>query len=210
MQVKLLRLLETGTYRRVGSTELLRAHVRLISATHRKLQDMILDGSFRQDLYFRINTFPIVVPPLRQRSEDLPLLVESLLARVSPRRKLSLSPEALQLLSTYAFPGNVRELRNVLERASLMCDGEVIQPEHLAEEIREPTHSPAAGTGQGSGTAFPSAALPALLELEEVQRQALISAVRTHQGSRRELANRLGLSERTLYRRLRELGLDKT
>lgn len=206
MQVKLLRLLETGTYRRVGSTELLRAHVRLISATHRKLQDMILDGSFRQDLYFRINTFPIVVPPLRQRCEDLPLLVESLLARVSPRRKLGLSPEALQLLASYTFPGNVRELRNVLERASLMCDGEVILPEHLAEEIRQPAHSAAAGTEQGSGTAV---APDTLLDLGEVQRQALIAAVGAHRGSRRELANRLGLSERTLYRRLRELGLDK-
>lgn len=210
MQVKLLRLLETGTYRRVGSTELLRANVRLISATHRKLQDMIRDGSFRQDLYFRINTFPIVVPPLRQRSEDLPLLVESLLTRVSPRRKLSLSAEALQLLASYAFPGNVRELRNVLERASLMCDGEVIQSGHLAEEIREQAVHAAAAPGQGSGTDSPSDTQPALLDLQEVQRQALISAVRMHKGSRRELANRLGLSERTLYRRLRELGLDKT
>ncbi len=91
MQVKLLRLLETGTYRRVGSTELRRADIRLVSATHRPLKRMIAEGGFRQDLYFRINTFPITVPPLREREGDLPLLIDSLLERVAPKRTLSLA-----------------------------------------------------------------------------------------------------------------------
>lgn len=213
MQVKLLRLLETGTYRRVGSTELQRADIRLVSATHRPLKQMIRDGSFRQDLYFRINTFPITVPPLRLRAEDLPLLVASLLERVAPRRRLTLSPAAMQVLSAYAFPGNVRELRNVLERASLMCDGEVIGPEHLAEEVVEQASSPTVSSnwaadseGMVRGEAEGG---ESVLDLGQVQREALLQVVRRHRGSRRELARKLGLSERTLYRRLRALGLDE-
>ncbi|ATE62721.1 sigma-54 interaction domain-containing protein [Thauera sinica] len=202
MQVKLLRLLETGTYRRVGSTELRRADVRLVSATHRPLQQMIREGRFRQDLYFRINTFPIRVPPLRERTGDLPLLASSLLERVAPHRGLALSPAALRMLAAYPFPGNVRELRNVLERASLMCDGEVIGPGHLAEEVRRPASLPADEAGGGQG----APAADATPDLGEIQRQALLQALRGHRGSRRELARKLGMSERTLYRRLRALG----
>ena len=207
MQVKLLRLLETGTYRRVGSTELRRADVRLVSATHRPLKRMIAEGTFRQDLYFRINTFPITVPPLREREGDLPLLIDSLLERVAPKRRLALSPAALRVLGAYPFPGNVRELRNVLERASLMCDGELIGPEHLPEEVLHPELAadehyglPIIGHRPPPGRSDP-------LDLDEVQRQVLLRAVRAHRGSRRELAQRLGISERTLYRRLRDLGL---
>jgi two-component system, NtrC family, response regulator HydG len=208
MQVKLLRLLETGSYRRVGSTELRRADVRLVSATHRPLQEMILDGRFRQDLYFRINTFPIRVPPLRERLEDLPLLAESLLKRVAPHRRLSLSPAAIRALLAYPFPGNVRELRNVLERASLMCDGDVIAPEHLSDELFAETGSaPAARLGGITADAADDHSLDPELDLEELQRRVLLRAVSSHHGSRRELAKKLGLSERTLYRRLRDYGL---
>jgi two-component system response regulator HydG len=135
MQVKLLRLLETGTYRRVGSNELRRADIRLVSATHRPLKQMVAEGRFRQDLFFRVNTFPITVPSLRERSEDLPLLIESLLERVAPGRRLTVSQPAMRALAAYPFPGNVRELRNVLERASLMCDGDEIGLPHLDEEV---------------------------------------------------------------------------
>ncbi len=201
MQVKLLRLLETGTYRRVGSTELRHADIRLVSATHRPLKQMIAEGRFRQDLYYRLNAFPIVVPPLRERREDLPVLIESLLARVAPGRRLRLSPSALRALQHYAFPGNVRELRNVLERASLLCDGDEIGPQHLDEDIctwcAEPVRHDA-----GDAAAGPT------LDLEEAQRQALLRAVRNHSGSRQDLARKLGISERTLYRRLRALGPD--
>lgn len=198
MQVKLLRLLETGTYRRVGSTELRKSDIRLVSATHRPLKEMIAEGSFRQDLYYRLNTFPITVPALRDRQSDIPLLVESLLERVAPRRRLTVSPAAMKLLRHYAFPGNVRELRNVLERASLMCDGEVLLPQHFPEELHAdqvlpatPAHSPEAAQDWAS-----------------IERQAFVQAVRSHRGSRRELARKLDISERTLYRRLREANLD--
>lgn len=198
MQVKLLRLLETGTYRRVGSTELRKSDIRLVSATHRPLKEMIAEGSFRQDLYYRLNTFPITVPALRDRQSDIPLLVESLLDRVAPKRRLTVSAAAMKLLRHYAFPGNVRELRNVLERASLMCDGEVLLPEHFPEELHTDQVLPA---GQTRG---PEAAQ----DWASIERQAFVQAVRSHRGSRRELARKLDISERTLYRRLRDAKLD--
>ncbi|MFH1813498.1 MAG: sigma-54-dependent Fis family transcriptional regulator [Pseudomonadota bacterium] len=203
MQVKLLRLLETGTYRRVGSTELMRADVRLVSATHRPLKQMIAEGRFRQDLYYRLNAFPIVVPPLRERREDLPLLVESLLARVAPGRRLTVAPAAMRALQAYAFPGNVRELRNVLERASLLCDGEEIGTQHLDEEICIGCAGPARRDATGGLPVEGEGAV----DLDEAQRQMLARVVRNHTGSRHELARKLGISERTLYRRLRALGI---
>ena len=191
MQVKLLRLLETGTYRRVGSTELMRADIRLISATHRPLKALVQAGAFRQDLFYRINAFPIVLPPLRQRRDDIPLLAESLLGRVAPERKLRISPDALACLLDYAFPGNVRELRNILERASLLCDGDLLLRRHLPEELLEPAApSPAEPDGER-------------LPLSDAE---LAAALRAHRGSRKALAARLGISERTLYRRLQALG----
>jgi two-component system response regulator HydG len=197
MQVKLLRLLETGTYRRVGSTELRHADIRLVSATHRPLKRMIAEGSFRQDLYYRINTFPITVPPLRERSSDIPLLVDALLARVAPGRRLRVSPAAMAVLTAYSFPGNVRELRNVLERASLMCDSDVIGVEHLDEELRIPAETADADVQrQCSEERVP--------RWEELERRSFMQVVLAHRGSRKALAEKLGLSERTLYRKLRQ------
>ena len=193
MQVKLLRLLETGTYRRVGSTELRKTDFRLISATHQHMRRLVADGKFRQDLYFRLNTFPIELPALRERREDIPLLAESLLSRVSARA-LRVSPDAMRLLSTYDFPGNIRELRNLLERASLLCDGGELQPEHLAGEVRAGAYGQG---GTGDCAALTSARPDATgLSLEEL-RQVLVRG-----GTRKDLARSLGLSERTLYRRL--------
>ena len=131
MQVKLLRLLETGSYRRVGSTEPRHADIRVIAATHRDLAAMVAAGTFRADLYYRLNVFPIRVPPLRERLDDLPALAAALLARIAPGRTLHLAPATLSALRQQDFPGNVRELRNLLERAVLLCDGEEIAPAHL-------------------------------------------------------------------------------
>ncbi len=188
MQVKLLRLLETGTYRRIGSSEIRRADVRVISATHRSLPAMVDAGTFRADLFYRLNIFPIRVPPLRERRADIPLLAESLLSRVAPGRGLVLKPAATDWLMNQPFRGNVRELRNLLERASLLCDGAVIDIEHLAE----PT--PAGMPASYAQCATSMAATPALAD-----------ALAAHRGPLRDLAVKLGLSERTLYRRLREL-----
>lgn len=193
IQVKLLRLLETGTYRRVGSPELRQAKVRIISATHRPLVEMIGEGSFRQDLFYRLNIFPILLPALRDRDDDVALLAESLLPRVAGGRSLTLSSDALAWLAGYSFPGNVRELRNMLERACLLCDGDEIQVSHLS-------------VGQ-----VPFMPASALVSTQKQARHGhlsdseLLAAVRSFDGSRRALANHLGLSERTLYRRLKGL-----
>lgn len=187
MQVKLLRLLETGSYRSVGSNELKRADIRVVSATHRDLKSMVAERSFRADLYYRLNTFPIAVPALRDRREDIPLLAESLLARVSPTRKLGVSAEVLDALRGHPFPGNIRELRNLLERASLLCDHDEIGLEHLPAALLEPR----APASRLAGAAQDDSQINDLLM--------------NHRGSRKALAQRLGVSERTLYRRIQRL-----
>jgi transcriptional regulator with PAS, ATPase and Fis domain len=189
IQVKLLRLLETGTYRRVGSPELRKAEVRIVSATHRPLAEMVEAGSFRQDLFYRLNIFPIFLPPLRERGDDVLLLAEALLARVSGGRMLGFSPVARAWLSRHNYPGNVRELRNLLERACLLCDGDEIRLEHL------PASSP-------GGLPKSIAALP-----QKKSRAELAELLRSFNGNRKALAAQLGISERTLYRRLKEMAV---
>ena len=181
MQVKLLRLIESGTYRRVGSVETLHANFRLVAATHKPLEKMMAEGAFRQDLYYRISAFPIQLPALRDRVEDIGLLVNSFLQRTpAGQRKLSIEPQALAQLQQRDWPGNIRELRNVLDRARLFADDGVIRAEYLP------------------------AAAPALAP---VAAHTLAHALATFKGTRSELAASLGLSERTLYRRLKEQGL---
>jgi DNA-binding NtrC family response regulator len=216
MQVKLLRLLETGTFRRVGASDFLKSDVRLISATHRNLRSMVAEGRFRQDLYYRLNTFPISLPALRERRPDIPLLAEALLERVAPGREMHLSAAALDCLMAYDYPGNVRELRNVLERATLLCDGDAIQPEHLpAEVVEAAAASPEVNRKVGAGgTAFPANQLrPALPQglsptLAELEDEALRQRLAVHKGNRKTLAAELGISERTLYRKLQKMRID--
>ncbi len=203
MQVKLLRLLETGTYRRVGSTELRHADIRVVSATHRDIDTMVHDGRFREDLYYRLSTFPIQLPTLRERSGDVPLLAPALLERVAAPRRLKLTAAALALLEQQDFPGNVRELRNLLERTALLCDGELIEAEHVRQALatgRRP------GGGRTPTVSQEPPAAPAR-DLKDLEREALREMVVRHTGSRAELARRLGISERSLYRKLKELGL---
>ncbi|WP_374557002.1 sigma-54 interaction domain-containing protein [Aquitalea pelogenes] len=200
-QVKLLRLLESGSFRRVGGIHSIPANFRLIAATHRDLAQMVAEGSFRADLYYRLAVFPIRLPPLRERREDIPLLAAALLERVAPGRQLQLDADARQWLVEQAFPGNIRELRNLLERASLLSDGEQISREHLN-----------APSGLQSDS-IPQPAAPApmqpfqcgLLPLAEVQARYLQWAVRHSQLGRKELATRLQITERTLYRQLAAL-----
>jgi transcriptional regulator with PAS, ATPase and Fis domain len=196
MQVKLLRLLESGTYRRVGSTELRHADIRVVSATHRDLDLLVAQGHFREDLYYRLSTFPIRLPALRERREDVALLADALLKRVAPSRRLTLTPDALAALQDHPFPGNVRELRNLLERASLLCDGDAIHQNHIAQALQS-----------GRRLRVAEEARPARdLSVKEMQEAAWKQVVASHQGSRAELAARLGISERSLYRRLKTLG----
>lgn len=196
LQVKLLRLIETGTYRTVGGVELQHADFRLVCATHRDLRAMVAEGSFRQDLYYRISTFPIPLPGLAERREDLPLLCEVLLRRLTGGERVQVSQAALASLRSYSFPGNIRELRNILERAVLLADGDLILPEHLALDGGHIRDLPSAV----------SAPEPVeILSLAEHEQQYLQRLKTSFSGENRELAELLGISERTLYRKLSQL-----
>ncbi|MDP3616482.1 MAG: sigma-54-dependent Fis family transcriptional regulator, partial [Rhodoferax sp.] len=202
MQVKLLRLLETGTYRRVGSTDQRHADIRVVSATHRNLDQMVSAGTFREDLYYRLSTFPIHLPSLRERQGDIALLATALLARVAPRRKLQVSEPALRLLQAQDYPGNVRELRNLLERAALLCDGDTLEAIHVQQALlsgRRPSAAPRVDTAAVAGVTLAPGTLKTL------ERAALQQLVSRHHGSRAELAGKLGISERSLYRKLKAL-----
>ena len=186
MQVKLLRLIESGTFRRVGSIETQLADFRLVAATHKPLDAMVEQGLFRQDLYYRISGYPIHLPALRERSDDIPLLVESLLRRMGPGRPSGVSREAMVLLKAYRYPGNIRELRNALERARLFVGDGEITADVLPPVIRGVRATPRAGAKATRDT-------------------DLTRALATFTGTRSDLAHELGLSERTLYRRLRAI-----
>jgi two-component system response regulator HydG len=196
LQVKLLRLLESGTYRRVGSVDSIHADFRLVTATHEDLYQMVSEGQFRRDLYYRISTFPIALPSLRERRDDIPLLTESLLARLAPKRHYQLEPEALSFLQSQPFPGNVRELLNILERALLLADGELIGLEHVV------TDTSGLEDQNASDEVHQNAEI---LSLAEIERRYLARVTREKTGDRNALATALGISKRTLYRKLSSL-----
>ncbi|GFM49873.1 sigma-54-dependent Fis family transcriptional regulator [Pseudomonas cichorii] len=190
MQVKLLRLIESGSFRPVGSLRTVHSDFRLVCATHKPLKDMVTEGSFRQDLFYRISGFPIRLPALRERSEDLPLLIDSLLQRSAQGAVPRIDPAAMKLLCLYGYPGNIRELRNILERARLFTDDGIIRVQDLPAEVQGHTED----------------GLPGYRRKDDGL-EKLAHALSVFKGSRSELARELGLSERTLYRRLRSLGV---
>ena len=197
MQVKLLRLIESGTFRRVGGLETLQSDFRLVAATHKPLQQMVDDGRFRQDLYYRISAFPIALPALRERLADIPLLVDSILQRSGASQpRLAVDPGAMTRLQSYAWPGNIRELRNVLERARLFADDGVVRAQHLGPTLDvspTPTRLPM---------------VQPLVRPRETDDASIRQALADLRGTRKDLAQQLGMSERTLYRRLKALGLE--
>jgi transcriptional regulator with PAS, ATPase and Fis domain len=197
LQVKLLRLLETGTYRRVGGLDWLPANFRLVSATHRDLRAMVQAETFRRDLYFRINTFPIHTPALHERVGDIPLLAASLLERVDRKPGRHFSPLALGWLSGRRFSGNIRELRNLIERASLLADGETIDLVHLTEMADDVL--PAGRELRGGFL------VSEVLDLAGLERRYLEWARIRSGGDTVALATQLGVSQRTLYRKLQAL-----
>ena len=189
LQVKLLRLLETGSYRRVGGVDILRSDFRLVAATHRDLAAMVAAGDFRQDLYYRISAFPIELPALRAREGDLPLLVEHMLPRLSSDKPASISTAAMECLQRHEFPGNIRELRNVLERAAILADGGMIRPDHIPWPSDK-------GAGQEAG-------VEDILPLEVVERRHLQQSLARLGGDKDALAKHLGISRRTINRKLK-------
>lgn len=215
LQVKLLRLLETGTYRRVGGIETLRSDFRLVCATHRNLQEMVAKESFRRDLLHRIQVFPIHTPSLAERRDDIEMLANSFLKRVAPERGLKLTDGAVAYLLQRAYPGNIRELRNLIERATILVDGVEILPVHLAD----PAMGPMSETVEGGVLLQEPGAMPTelgdafvlrdIIPLEEVEHRYLVWAELHYSGDRRSFAGKLGLSARTLFRKLSGLDEDE-
>ncbi len=191
LQTSLLRVLETGTFYRVGGVKPIRVNVRILAATHGNLESLVEEGRFRQDLFYRLDVFTIKVPPLRDRVEDIPLLVEHFLRRLCPTDTPTVAPEAMAMLVGYGWPGNVRELRNVIERALILSEGGTIRTEFLPTNLAlEPVSLEAI-----EGDRPPS--------LQEVEQRYLRTLLDRYDGHRGQVAAALGISERTLYRKLR-------
>jgi len=196
LQARILRVLENGSYRRVGGTDELTADVRIVAATNKPLEDEQKAGRFREDLYFRLNVVAIVLPLLRERRGDIRELAEHFLAtRAVGARRFRLSPEALAALEHWDWPGNVRELANVLERAQILAEGDTINVDDLPEAMTSRAEAPAA-----SASPFDLTAMEAKLV-----REALLHA----NNNRLAAARLLGISTRTLYRKLQQFGLDQ-
>ena len=194
MQVKLLRVIQEKKVRPVGASQEETVDVRILSATHRSLSQMVADNEFREDLYYRINVIELNVPALRERGDDVLLLAEHILQRLN--RAASLNEDTRNALLTYAFPGNVRELENMLERAVTLCASGVINPADL--QMRDTSEAPA--TQMSSGKLGE--------QVEDVQRQAIVEALEKTRYNKTAAAKLLGLSFRQLRYRIKKLGID--
>jgi two-component system response regulator PilR (NtrC family) len=198
MQVKLLRAIQEKRVRRLGDAAEEAVDVRIICATHRNLRECVERGSFRQDLYYRLNVIELRMPALRERMEDIPELVDSLLVKLcGEQRPPRLAEGALRALATYSFPGNVRELENVLERATALCSGSVIE---VCDLQMGPDDMGGENIGRGSETLDDY--------LNRLERQAILEALQKTEGNRTAAARVLGITFRSLRYRLERLGIE--
>jgi DNA-binding NtrC family response regulator len=201
LQVKLLRVLETRSFFRVGGIKQVKVDVRLVAATNKMLQQEVQENRFRQDLLYRINTVTVEIPPLRERRDDIPLLVSHFVQKMALKSAATVSDEAMQLLCEYSWPGNVRELKNVIERALVLALNGQITVNCLPVEICN-RKKPTASTPQREVPAGPGTA--SLADLEKQQILATLDKVNWHRG---KAANLLGITPKTLYRKLRSYNL---
>ncbi len=202
LQGKLLRFIEEKRFRRVGGTKDLVVDARLIAATNRDLAAEVEKEEFREDLYYRLRVFPIRLPPLRERTSDIPALLLTFVEefnRQFGRRILDVSPEAMELLKAYRWPGNVRELRNVIERTVLLADGPVLKPEMLPPEVR----------GERPREVGPLELGPDGLDVEALERELLTKALRRAEGNKTEAGRLLGMSRHQVRNRLKKYGMDE-
>jgi transcriptional regulator with PAS, ATPase and Fis domain len=206
LQVKLLRVLECGEVERVGDHNPIHVDARVITATNRDLDALVREGSFRADLFYRINVVPIHVPPLRERRDDIPLLAQHFIQRIAARSGkpiTGLTAEALELLLAYHWPGNVRELRNTIEYAFVLCHDELIRPEHLG-----PRFTRAAGVGDRKPTDAAGQWVSGVEGREHSERvEAVRRALDASGGNRTEAARLLGISRVALWKRMKRLGM---
>lgn len=210
MQVKLLRAIQERRVRKLGGQREEVVDVRLLSATNRDLASAVRRGEFRQDLYYRLQVIELRLPPLRERRDDIPLLAQSILSRLGGERAPRLSPAALQKLCAHDFPGNVRELENILERALALLSGDEIRPADLQFEAAADVAVPAAGSTVGGGALPASPHLPMSLpaHLAAVERELVERALLQSRFDRRRAADLLGISLRQLRYRIQRLDLD--
>ena len=195
MQVKLLRVLQEKTYEPLGATQSVEHNVRIIAATNKNLEEMVRHGKFREDLYYRINVFKLTLPPLRERMEDLPLLIEHFIERFNVLQKKSItgiSDEAMTVLMSYSYPGNIRELANIIERAFILCKTGLVEKKHLPESLF--TVKPSR-TGEGN------------LCMRDVEAEYLINALGQNNWNCQQTARKLGIHKSTLYRKIKSLGI---
>jgi DNA-binding NtrC family response regulator len=227
LQVKLLRVLETGMFMRVGSTTALETDVRVIAATNRNAELAVSSGKLREDLLYRLNVFPIDLPPLRDRAEDVPLLAQHFLQQICEREGTpkSFSPAAIARLTAYRWPGNVRELRNVVQRAFVMANGALITDEWLpydasaaaaaplptiAPAARAPAPAPASvAAAPSSAPGSPSITIPIGTSMADAERQLILATLEHFNQQKERTAAALGVSLKTLYNRLKEYSQDK-
>lgn len=227
MQVKLLRVLQERTFERVGSNKTIRCNVRIIAATHRNLEEAIRENRFREDLYYRLNVFPIEVPPLRDRVEDIPVLVADLISRIEHEKRGSvrLTPAAVTALTHYRWPGNVRELANLIERLSILFPYGVVDLADLPEKFRAGIPVPATPVtedpmpqvsiaGDEPGTVMTAPRLPPegidlKAHLANIEQGLIRQALDEADGVVAHAAKRLSMRRTTLVEKLRKYGLQR-
>jgi DNA-binding NtrC family response regulator len=210
VQVKLLRVLQEREFERVGGSETVKVDVRVVSATHRDLERQIADGSFREDLYYRLNVFPIVLPPLRERPTDIPVLADHFVQKYARQlgaasRARGFDAGAIAALTSYAWPGNVRELENVIERALILARGPEIAATDLEFTRRAAPPPPAAAAAPSR---VDGVGRPLSERLQEQERGAIVAAIDSAQGNIAHAARALGINRSTLYYRMRKHGLE--
>jgi len=201
-QIKLLRILQEKEFQRLGSNFSLKTDVRVTTATHRNLEELIKEGRFREDLYYRLNVISILLPRLRERKEDIPLLIDYFLKKYSKENKKSISDiskEARAFLLRYPYPGNVRELENIIERAMVLCRGEVITTQDLPFHLRE-GKSERLWESQKIEKSLPQS-------LEEIEKDLIVKALHQYQGVQTKAAESLGISERVLRYKIKKYGI---
>ncbi|WP_013628945.1 sigma-54-dependent transcriptional regulator [Rubinisphaera brasiliensis] len=211
MQVKLLRFLESGEVRRVGENEAFHVDVRIVCATNRHLEDMVKEGHFREDLFFRVNTFEVVLPSLRERRDDIPLLARSLVKRFLKRSDIPdtmISPEALEAMKAHVWTGNVRELANAIEHSVILSGGNTILPEHLPTSVtnRVSVALPSQPIAQPApvAVATPEPEEEEVKTLRQVEQEVILSALERNKGDKPQTARELGIALKTLYNKLNQ------
>jgi transcriptional regulator with PAS, ATPase and Fis domain len=195
LQVRLLRVLEEKTFEPLGGTETMKTDVRVISATNKNLEKLVADGLFRDDLYYRINVIKLHLPPLRDRREDIPLLINHFITEfnsMKSRAVADISPSALAILMNYNFPGNVRELQNIIEHAMVLCRGAIIRARDLPDELK-----PAEAAEKLEADS-----------MDDLEAKFIVSILRKHNWNRAAAADELGVHKTTLWRKMKRLGIN--